>query len=95
MLSTYSKDSKKYWKTIKLVLPNQKGSSIVHFFGPVKKVMVSGLDAAYLINTFFSNIGEDLAQNIPATDESFWPNKAPCSFVWDYNITRLMTYYTI
>lgn len=62
------------------MLPNNKTSVIQTIYDPVKKKHIGGVDAANLINDYFSNKGPKLAVKITYTRENFWPKQAPVFF---------------
>lgn len=67
----HAKDSKKFWKSVKLVLPDNKSTSITVIWDEEKNELVSGMDAANLINNYFSNVGFKLASIIKPVDMDF------------------------
>lgn len=86
-IKTHKNNSKKYWKSIQLVLPNTRYSSIDVIYDPEADEIVSGVSAANVINDDFANIGKNLAMRLPKSNKEFWPKHANIEFVWDRVIT--------
>lgn len=86
-LETHRKDSKKYWKSIELILPNARSSNIEVINDPTSGEIVNGTKAADVINEYFSNIGKNLANQLPTPTDEFWPPPANTEFIWDHIIT--------
>lgn len=81
-LKTNQNDSKKFWQSVKLVLPDNRSSTINVVWDPEKNELVNGLYAANLINNFFCNIGRDLSSRIGQSDMEFLPTQTDCLFEW-------------
>lgn len=79
--------SKKFWNSVKLVLPDNKCSNIDVVWHPELEEYVSGTDAANLVNEFFSNIGKKLADKIGCPDTEYYPPDFGQNFVWGGFIT--------
>lgn len=58
-LELNKKNSKKFWESIKLILPDNECSNIDIVWHPDLKDYVSGIEAADLVNDFFSKIGKE------------------------------------
>lgn len=84
---TYRKDSKKYWKSIQLILPNSKTAGIEVIYDPNSDEIVGGTTVANVINNYFADIGENLAGKLPNPTMDFWPERTDLEFIWDYVIT--------
>lgn len=85
-LTTYKGDSRNFWKSMELILPNKKTTTIQVVHDPDKDEMVGGKEAATLINNYFSTVGERLGSTIPPPQEEFWPQQSNCEFEWGNNI---------
>ena len=81
-------DARKMWENIRMFLHNTKKSaqSPLHFFVD-NKIESDGLKIANEFDKYFTNIGTDLANNIPNTDENYFRRhllcmhcESPCSF---------------
>lgn len=83
---THRKDSKKYWKSVQLILPKAKTSGIEVIYDPDSCEVVGGITAANTINNYFSNIGEKLSGSLLPPTKEFWPTRTEMEFVWDYEI---------
>lgn len=86
-LEKHKKDSEKYWKAIRLILPNQRSAGIEVIYDPDSKEIVGGMTAANVINNYFASIWEKLANQLPACSTEFWPAKSDTEFIWDYAIS--------
>lgn len=80
-------NSKKFWDSMKLILPDNKCSNIDIVWDPDLKDFVSGVEAANLVNGFFSNIGKNLAEKIGCPDTEYYPPDTGLHFVWGGFIT--------
>lgn len=81
------KDSLKFWKTVKQILPDTNSSNINVIWDPDKNEMVSGILAANLINRYFSGIGKHLSSDLEHSDMVFDPLQHDCSFEWMQEIS--------
>lgn len=75
-------DSKKFWNTVKILLPDEKDSNLEQIWDPNQNKMVSGLEASNLANTYFSTIGKKLALQIECSDTEYEPHQTDCMFIW-------------
>lgn len=73
----------KYWKSVQLILPNSCSKGIEVIYDPGKDEVVGGIKAADVINEYFANIGENLAEKLPNATNSFWPKPVEVEFTWD------------
>lgn len=80
------KNSKKFWESVKLILPDNNSNSIDTIWDENKNEMVTGRDAAELINYYFATIGEKLAEDVGQTDMVFIPPNHGLNFDWGAEI---------
>lgn len=69
------------------MLPNANSAGIEVIFDPESNEIVSGVSAANVINNYFANIGDKLAEKLPASKTDFWPKRVTTEFLWDLVIT--------
>ena len=63
-LDTNKSDSKKFWKNIHNIIPkNNKNNNRIELVNQISKQEVPEIEVATFINTFFSNIGSNLAKD--------------------------------
>lgn len=87
-LNEHRTDSSKFWKTVRIVLPDKKSAANINVvWNPVKNELINGLPAANLINKYFCHIGKNLASEIEHTDMVFNPAQSEHSFVWGRDIS--------
>ena len=86
-LNETKSDSKKFWCTIKEILPDHKSSSIHTVINLDTDQMCNPNDTANIINSFFSTIGEKLANNFPVSGYTVNPGLPECSFELKPDIT--------
>lgn len=75
-------------------MPNKKSANITTIFDENLDEFV-GLDAANLINNYFSSIGKNLADNIDMVDCEFWPIQTDVKFDLGHSITDHDILYSI
>lgn len=81
-LYTNRRDSKKFWDSVKLILPDNQSNLIERLWDEDKQEMVQGLEAAELINNFFVNIAENLASKVGDSDLLLMPVCNELCFEW-------------
>lgn len=94
-LQIHSRNSKKLWKSIKSILFNNKSANIDTIFYDDLNDFVKGSEAANLINTYFTNIGKNLANKIDTSVDEFWPLQVDTIFDWGYRIVEHDVLYSI
>lgn len=85
-LDKSARDSKKYWKTIVSFFSDTGKQHLNKVICPTTGANLFGMEAACLINDFFCDIGEQLANKIPDVEYSFAPKEANCVFDWSHQI---------
>lgn len=81
------KDSSKFWKSVKLVLPDKNPQNLNVVWDAEKKELVSGVLAANLINKYFCGIGGKLSNELEQSDMVLNLTQSDCTFEWENGIT--------
>lgn len=79
---------KKYWQTISTLIKPRADKHLTGVICPETNSKLSGIAAADLINAYFCNIGESLANQIPSEQHSFQPVVTDCKLVWSDRIKQ-------
>ena len=90
---TETKDSKSFWKTVNEATGKPKNKHIGPLRDANNKEITNDYEKAELINSYFINIGKELAEKFPEADEphQFMYRVTPTVQVLEVNINKLKT----
>ena len=75
-LKQHNKDQNKFWNEIKKLIPKMNNREVKEVINPTTGNICSGKEANNLMNDYFINIGEQLANTLqPSKFKSIIPNR--------------------